>query len=394
MRPRQQEQRVAQPVTSGEDRPGTFTHDVFEFDLHGLLGIQLVGASRRDAAGVAQQLGLVAGRLQGPPDIRIRFVDRLRSTSPTRYLGWNDAGFTDDSFLVFRSRRGGPVRAQIDFARIGRGCEVLCQSGLSGVPLLVPIVNLTLLAKGIIPIHSSAFLYQGSGVLVTGWAKGGKTEALLGFMARGAQYIGDEWVHLSSDGAGLYGMPEPMKIWDWHLKEVPQFRSVLTPRERLRLGTLRVGTGLQGILQGEREGKRRSIGLQQAMSLMARRRFVRVPPARLFGEASCALQGNLDTIVLVVSHDSPDVSVEPAEPEEVARRIVFSLQHERLDFLSYYYKFRFAFPEAANPEIDEAERTQLEGLLRAFAGKPAYVVYHPFPAPIHRMVDAMAPFIG
>jgi hypothetical protein len=391
-RPIDQEPGVHERWTAGHERfEQSSRNDAVDFDLHGLVGIRLVGASPGDAAGVARQLGPIMEPLQRPPDILVRFVDRLPAAASVRYLGWNDAGFTDEAFLVFRSRRGGAVRAQIDFARIGRGCEILCQSGLSGVPLLVPIVNLTLLAKGIIPVHASAFTHSGTGVLVTGWAKGGKTETLLGFMSRGAQYIGDEWVYLGPDGGRLYGIPEPMKVWDWHLEDLPQFRSVISRPERFRLRAMSVGDRVERALA--RGAGRPSTAEGRTMSLMARRRFVRVPPARLFGTTSCVLTGSLDKIFLVVSHESSQVSIEPADAQEIARRIVFSLQHERLDFLSYYYKFRFAFPEAANPHIDEAEGTQLQGLLRAFAGKEAYVVYHPYPAPILRMVDAMAPFI-
>jgi hypothetical protein len=365
-----------------------------DFDLQGLVGIRLVGASPDDAARVSRQIGPVRGAIQGSPDILIRFVDRLPGSGPTRYLGWNDAGFTDDAFLVFRSRRGGAVRAQIDLAQIGRGCEILCQSGLSGVPLLIPILNLTVLAKGIIPVHASSFSLDGTGVLVAGWAKGGKTEALLGFMSRGARYIGDEWVYVDPDGGRLYGIPEPMKVWDWHLEEVPQFRSGLSGPERIRLRVMKVGERLErSFARGVRGAKGPTKATEPVASLVTRRRFVRVPPARLFGSASCVLTGSLDRIFLVVSHDSSRVSVEPADPQEVARRIVFSSQHERLDFLSYYYKFRFAFPDAPNSHLDGAEEAQLQGLLKAFAGKQAHVVYHPYPAPILEMANAMAPMI-
>jgi hypothetical protein len=129
------------------------------------------------------------------------------------------------------------------------------------------------------------------------------------------------------------------------------------------------------------------------MHLVDRRSFVRVPPAALFGSESCVLKGPLDKIFLAITRDSPEVTVEPEDPEEVARRIVFSMQHERLDFLSYYYKFRFAFPHAENPHIEQAMEGQLKGLLEGFAGKEAFVVYHPFPAPIVTMADAMAPFV-
>jgi len=54
------------------------------------------------------------------------------------------------------------------------------------VPHLLAVINLTALAKGVLPLHASAFTYRGLGVLATGWAKGGKTETLLEFAWLGA----------------------------------------------------------------------------------------------------------------------------------------------------------------------------------------------------------------
>ena len=57
-------------------------------------------------------------------------------------------------------------------------------------------------------------------------------------------------------------------------------------------------------------------------------------------------------------------------------------------------KFRFAFPEAANEVVEQAEETQrrmLEGLLQ---NKDTYVVYHPYPVPIPAMFESMSPLIN
>ncbi len=105
---------------------------------------------------------------------------------------------------------------QIPFAEIGQQqCRIVCATGLPAVPLLIPILNLTALNRGILPLHASAFRYQDVGVLTTGWSKGGKTETLLAFMDRGANYIGDEWVYISDDGRHMTGIPEPIRVWEW-----------------------------------------------------------------------------------------------------------------------------------------------------------------------------------
>src|SRR5918997_1422679 len=83
-----------------EDLPG----NAVDFDLHGLAAVRLIDASPADAAAVERQLGPLRATLDREPDLIIRFVPRLRVTEPIRLLGVGDAGFTDEGFLVLRSR--------------------------------------------------------------------------------------------------------------------------------------------------------------------------------------------------------------------------------------------------------------------------------------------------
>src|SRR5690606_21859517 len=193
-----------------------------DYDLHGVVGIRLVDAAPGDVAAVNRQLGPIQQPLDRQPDLAIRFVDRLSLAAPVRYIGVNDAGFTDDAFLVLRSKHKAQARVQIPLAQVGvQPAEIVCERGLPAVPLLIAMINLVALGKGVLPMHASAFSYQGQGILTTGWSKGGKTETLLAFMARGADYIGDEWVYISPQGR-IFGIPEPIRVWDWHMADLPQ----------------------------------------------------------------------------------------------------------------------------------------------------------------------------
>ena len=358
-----------------------------DYDLHGIVGIRLLGASESDVAAVTAQLGPIRAVLDRDPDVVIRFVDRL-PVSNLRYLGREEAGFTDDAFLVLRSKKA-RARVQIPVEEIGGRCEIVCESGLPAVPLLIPIVNVTALAKGVVPVHAAAFIHRGRGVLVTGWAKGGKTESLLGFMSHGAEYIGDEWVYVSADGRRLHGIPEPVRIWDWHLDDLPGYRSLLSRRERTKLRVVRAA------VRADRLRPRRSrhpgppSPFARAMSLVEQQAWVLIDPARLFGSDSCPLEGSFDKLFLIASHESPEVRVSQADPLDVARRMVFSHQHERLELISHYLMYRFAFPGRSNAVLEDAEASQRAALERAFAGKEAYIVAHPYPAPIPAVYEAM-----
>jgi hypothetical protein len=308
----------------------------------------------------------------------------------------NEAGFTDDAFLVLRSTHKARAKVKIPFQDIGHGCEIVCEHGVPAVPLLIPILNLVVLGKGTLPMHASAFNYNRKGILATGWAKGGKTETLLAFMAQGATYVGDEWVYLSPDGEHMYGIPEPIRIWQWHLQEMPQYWESVERDDRARLRSLNLlvrsmdRTLDSGIGRGTPPVK-----LMKRMTLLLKRQLnIQLPPRTLFGQEGVGpMKSKPETILFVASHETADIIVQPIDPQEIARRMVFSLQDERLDFMVYYLKFRFAFPEAGNELIDNAEEIQRDILHRVLVRKKAFSVYHPYPVSIPALYDAINPVL-
>ena len=363
-----------------------------DYDLHGLAGIRLVDASPGDAAAVARQLGPIRAPLDREPDIVIRFVDHLATSSSLRYLGPGEAGFTDDAFFVLRSKHKTPAKVKVGFAELGGRCEIVCEHGLAAVPLLIPILNLAVLRGGAAPLHASAFVFEGTGVVATGWSKGGKTEALLAFMSRGAEYVGDEWVYVSADGERVHGIPEPIRVWDWHLRHLPEYRARLRAGDRARLAAIRSAIALESSLAATgASGLAPARALTRLSPLLRRQLFVDVPPETLFEGGLGTLSGGFDRLFFLTSHEGSDVAVEQIDPLEVARRMVFSHQHERLDFLGSYLRFRFAFPERINPILEEAEQFERDSLERVFARKTCYAVYHPYPVSIPALFDAMRP---
>jgi hypothetical protein len=352
---------------------------VLDYDLHGLAGVRLVDASPADAAAVDRQLGPIRSPLEREPEIVIRFVDRLDVRGPVRLLGLEDAGFTDDAFLVLRSRHKARARVQVPLERIGRGCEIVCERGLPAVPLLIATLNLTVLAGGALPLHASAFVHEGRGVVVTGWSKGGKTEALLAFMARGARFVGDEWVYVEPGAETVYGIPEPVRVWDWQLRQLPGLRARIGRGELTRLVALRAAARVRGPR------------LRRLERLLSGQLHVDIAPERLFGPGPLALRAPFERLFLAGSWEEPRIEVRPIDPAEVAARVAFSLQHERAPLRRAYEQFRFAFPERRNPVLETAAERERE-LLQALAGKrPAYAVDHPYPVDLTALFDAMRP---
>jgi len=381
----------AQPFSDAQAREAEpRVAEATDFDLHGVVRIRLVDAGPSDAAAVGRQLGLQPTTLVCEPDLVIRFVDRLPDAGRMRLLGLNDAAFTDDGFLVLRGVRKSRVRVRIPLEQVGDRCEVVCERGAAGVPLLIALVNMRALAVGAVPLHASSFVHSGTGVVTTGWTKGGKTEALLAFMARGARFVGDEWVYLLADDDRVVGIPEPIRLWDWHLRQLPEYRATTTVRDRRRLRVWRLAElGRRAMSHG---GGRLGRAADRARPLVERRLHIDADPRLLFPERALAFEGRLDRLFFVVTHDSPAIEVEQVDPQEVARRMVFSLEYERLDLRQAYLQFRFAFPEAANDLLERSEALLREALELRFAEKEAYVVHHPYPVDLAQLYEAMRPY--
>jgi hypothetical protein len=362
-----------------------------DFDLHGLAGVRLVDAGPSDAVAVGRQLGPLSRTLDREPDITIRFVDRIEHDSRLRYLGATEAGWTDDGFYVLRSRKA-PVVVRVPMDRIGGRCEIVCERGLPAVPFLIAVLNLTVLGNGALPVHASAFELDGVGTLVTGWSKGGKTELLMAAAGAGARYIGDEWVYLTTEGR-MYGIPEPIRLWDWHIRQLPVARENLSLTDRLKL------RGIPALRALDRATPRRfrrlppSRLLHRAMPTLEGQLHVDVPPGRLFRDVS-QMSGRLDRILFVVSAAGPETTVETIDPLEVAARMRASLIHERLDLATLMLMARFAHPSLRNDHLDTAEARQRELLDRIFAGHPAYLVTHPYPVDLAALFESVRPVLA
>jgi hypothetical protein len=328
--------------------------------------------------------------LSRKPAISIRFVDDIPTTGILRYVQPREVGFTDDAFLILTSRSGGKPEAQIPLEAVGGAFEMICRSGLGAVPLLCPLLDLSMLGKGMAAIHATAFSYNGKGTMIAGWAGGAKTTTLLSFMANGAGYIADDRVYVNPDDNRLFGLPEPISLRARHLNELPQYRQRVDRRARTRLHTLailgRVAASVAG--GGRPAGARR---FADRIADFAEDATAGVPPNRLFERRLPGAQ--LAAGFLSVSHEIDDVYVEPVDADWLADRLAFALQFERQRLLAHYFAFRFAFPQKTSELIEDANEIERELLRKVFRNAATYVLYHPSPASPQALFDAVAPIL-
>jgi hypothetical protein len=361
------------------------TPGIFDFDIHGFVGVRLVDAGPAEVALVERQLGPLERTLHRQPDITVRFVDRFTRRDLT-YIGMGETGFNEDGFFTLRGRGAVPGRTLLPLDRVGLAPEIVCERTVPAVPHLLTLVNLTALSHDVLPLHASAFTADGAGVLVTGWSKGGKTESLLAACLHGAEYVGDEWVYLTPDGQ-MFGVPEPIRLWGWQLAQLPELLGDRPVGERLRLRSWRAASAVAGMASSLRWP---GAGVaRRGAPVIARQDYVQVPPVELFGQARVRLRGSLDAIVLVLSHSGPGTDVSPMSAARVADRITASLSEERAAFMSHYRQFRFAFPERRSAIVEDAAAREAVLLAEIFAGRPAVMVSHPYPCDIRDLGGAV-----
>ena len=368
----------------GEDR--------LDIDLHGILGLRFVGASPRDAAAVRHAFGSFQSPLIRTPDVVVRFVERV-PLGDLRFVEMGRSGFTDESFVLL-AHAGHVVRVALPLDRLGEPCEIVCERNRPFLPVLLPILKLTALAKGFAPLHASAFEFRGAGIIAAGWAHGGKTSALLAFAERGAAYVGDDLVWLRADGDRMYGLPGRLELWDWQVDGLSAARRrvggtrLALSRAARHLGHLeaRMSHAIPAAEQLWRHFRRVSPALQ-------RRLKVNLPLEAVF-EQRIALVSEPRIVFLMMSHGGAEITVENADPLVVAERLALSIQQEMQGLVEQYLAFRYAFPDRRSDLIESAHTAAAELLRGALANKETYLVRHPYPVPLTELYAAMRPYCG
>jgi len=368
----------------------TDSGNTVDFDIHGLVGVRLVAPSPTNVTAVSAQIGPPSSSVLRRPDIVVRYVDQL----PAGTLHYVDLGKTASSqasFIVF-SEGDGEGKVSIPFEQIGSDCEIFCERSVGWIPLLIPIINLTALKKHrCVPIHASAFVHEGTGVLVTGWVKSGKSEALLAFSQHGATYVGGEWVLLSYDGNTMYGLPGTFRMWEWQRRKLSHLQHI-----EGNTGTFRLIRFLDAV---QRAIPKRLVSLgpmkllREGMPALRRQLNFRVEPKAVFGDRCGRLTGHPDKIFIGMVRSDDRILIEPAEPATVADQLACAMEFELTSLMSHYRAFKFVFPGMRNEFLEKVHDALRDALRQALADKETYTLYHPYPVSFRDLFQVMRSFL-
>jgi hypothetical protein len=320
----------------------------------------------------------------------VRFAERVTADD----LCWiepDGSGFSDDGYFLLKAGRK-PIRARISFDAPEGGWELLSERGSPSVPYLLPMVRLSALRHGWVPLHAAAFEVAGRGVIASGWAHGGKTSALLAFMENGARYVADDWVLLSASGARMRGLAGELSLTDAQAARAPGGAAHPRRGELLRRAAAWSGGALPRALPARIRGgalSRAATRVGGALSRRAQRVFA---AEEIFGERLELATPRV--LFVMMRHEGRDVQVEPITARAAAVRLASASGFEELPFLGCSLGYRFAFPDRAGVAfVEEAAALRARLLAGAMAGIRAYLVRHPRIADTEMLHAAMAPLL-
>lgn len=360
----------------------------YHFNLHGIVGLKLVNPSAADLKEFNNSFSEFAVHDEIASDIVIKFVGKIETTN-LKYIGLNDAAFDNDGYYILSTGRN-KFKAKVPFDQIDNQLEILCENGSSEIPYLHYFINLFFLKKNYIPLHASAFRFNNQTALVMGWSKGGKTESLLSFAKKGAEYVGDETVIISNDGETVFGIPVPVCVWEWQFKQIPELMPNLPLQKKVIFSLIHLVDWFYKFLKKTFLKKSFITKIfSEALPAFKRQLNIKLDPRKIFKSNIVKGKIPLDKIILIMSHNSSEITINKCEIDEVINRMISSQEYEFNSFMGYYAKFKFAFPDRKSHLLESLNQIQFKLLNEVFKGKSAFKVTHPYPVSFDKLFDVM-----
>lgn len=361
------------------------TAGTVDLEIHGVALVRLVDAPEPLARKLQDRLTpvLTSSGLD-QPDIVVEFPEEFGADT-VHHIGQRFAAFSGQRFYIL-DRATGVTLAEIPFGAVGTETIVRCSRDATSVPLLFDLLRVVMFARGWISLHASAVVMEGTGVLLAGWPRGGKTGAMLALVAEGAHFVGDEWIFLSGDGRRMLGLPTSVAVSEWQLESLPGL--IPTPGLQRKLmfwfiHRLESGHRLMTDKGMSRTFAAKSLG--KSLPYLRSQLKVARSPQSLFGRDQCVFEGEPEKFFLLIGHDRPEIVIEPCAPETVASRMVMANRYEEKKLFDYYQAFLFAFPQARSEVLELSADHQAEMLSGALANKETFLVSHPYAGPLDRL---------
>jgi len=348
-------------------------------NLHGQICLTLKDASPGDVRTVMRVTGASEAPAQEGEDVAIRFVRQATKLTGWSHLGDHDAYSSKGRLAICEFGSKSPIEVDLPARDSDFGSfRIIYPSGLRRLPLLRSMINMKCLEKQILGVHATAFTYADRGALVCGWPRGGKTGTLLAYLLQGAKYLAAEWAYISHHGQVMHGVPELLRLRDWHIQHAGAQLKHVGLRSRVRLANRRyAATGIFGICRLLKPvAPKAEKWLHKLAAGIDRHRYIDRPAADWLGPPLRARAAPLHTILLVGTHAASDIRVNLLTTDEARQRLTALQDEDMTDLMQVYRRWAYAISDPSEwLSSFYARRTALIDQL--VEGKAIYAVNHP-----------------
>jgi hypothetical protein len=181
-----------------------------------------------------------------------------------------------------------------------------------------------------------------------------------------------------------------MEVRASYLDQLPQLRRRIGRKQRLRAAAARFAAVLENVAPAWIKSRCVSPRLLERLArILDSRQRVHVAPTDVFGVDACAFSGPLSKVILTEAHNSGHIAVERISAAQLVEQLAIVTKSELNIVSEYYEKFRFAFPQATNPLLNQLPVLLRERLQSTMVGKDTFVLRHPRPVSISALQSAL-----
>lgn len=361
--------------------------DIHAVDIEGALRIRLVDAPESAIRDLAWRLPGAPASDRALPTLEVRFVDELPGTDPAAPIGRHGHAVAEGALVIGTGPRADRPRSLLRFDAIPPSQRddglpaLICERAVGRVPHLVSLANVALLGLGVLPLHASAVASGGSGIVMAGWRRSGKTEAMLALASAGAALVADEWTYVRGDRS-IAGLPGPIHL------SLDIVEALGLPRSAT--GSLAGPRGARAVAKllarpsGSASGRVGRL-IARTTAFLGERAAVDLAPDRILGGRGVrgADRDAGVTPISIVVLLQPTLAREPRirdlAASDVVARMVAAHVHHRLDLLDLYWLSRYSAPGVEHPVLDDLAGHEQQALARVLDGVPCIALEHPIP---------------
>jgi len=255
----------------------------------------------------------------------------------------------------------------------------------------LPTLQVLMPFRGAAAIHGTGCAVGSRGVVVAGWSESGKTETALALCESGAAFVSDKWTAVAPDRR-LSALPATVGIRRWVVPHLPRLGAAIRPLPRAQLRAAGIA---DAVLTRVRRAVPDAAAVGDALDRVERVRALADRAALTQAEVRSIYPTTtpdppiLNEVVFLTVWEDDHVKAEPANVEDVARRLSLSAAYERRGLFELHERWSFG-GQSEIRDVRALVRTAEEATLRVLLSSADVTAVHsPFPVDPHRVVEAV-----